>query len=1032
LVAEIPNNKVSSAITRFFRIFTHRISMLRFKAQILSLILLQFLLIGTLRAQSGWQQEVDYLIQVSLDDSSNSLQGHITMYYTNNSPNTLPYIYMHLMPNAYLGKKTALNNQLLAQDEQSLQFANNIYKGYIDSLNWKVDRTPVKSMALHDTFDIEILELPEPLKPGETIRLETSFYVKLPSTHISRMGYKEHAYYITQWYPKPAVYDQYGWHPISYLDKGEFYSEFGNYEVQITVPQNFVVAATGDLVTQSEIEALDTLAEFSKTYVHPKKRRQLKKEIEPSRKNKTLTYRIQHVHDFAFCADPEFLLLKDTMEIEGKPVTIQSFVKMSHLDGWKDCNTYLKDALDYYSKEIGPYTYNVFSLVDVDDITGGDMEYPTLAWINNSYSLEEAIVHEVGHNWFYGVIATNERDEHWMDEGINTFYESKFFTEKYPDTRIHFYADWLDGEVFPFYQQSNMEYYSLARMNRDKPVKTSSHLLSSENYWTLAYSKPAAYTWYLYNICGADSFKVIMKEYYEQWKFKHPINGDMYEVFKKHIGEKSDWFFEQGMITNEKINYKIKDVKKSGDEIIIEIHNLGEIAAPIYIETYNSVYKKLETYSFDPIAGKGNITIPYEKEIRWIAVDNNMSIPDVNLNDNYVTVKDGDKKGKKTRFHLFSSYENPLRKHVYFLSGVYGNLYDGVAAGLILHNYGLVPKKTEWFVQPMFAGQSLRPIFLGSITHTHFFKKNDPDRLVFKTSGSFQSYEVAAGTPLWAMQLSPSIKFIFERRDIYSPLVHEAGMKNQLVLTQVDPSLLLNSRYKFVMQNVLYYKLHYKKRLWDVQNTVSFEHVYDFGINYNLAPLLEITPALKLYNELKVTYTYFKGKSAIQLRVFAGTFLMDPHMVTDTRFRLSGWRGIWDYAFNDYYLGRSETSGFFSQQVGHNDGDFKVNTFIGQTNKWILTANLEWDIPMILAGGYIDIGTYSGAGTYPGSQAFVYNAGVYLRTPDRTLQIYFPIIASSDITSSVALNTSTYWERIRFTVQLQNLKIIQTIRKLFI
>ena len=118
--------------------------------------------------------------------------------------------------------------------------------------------------------------------------------------------------------------------------------------------------------------------------------------------------------------------------------------------------------------------------------------------------------------------------------------------------------------------------------------------------------------------------------------------------------------------------------------------------------------------------------------------------------------------------------------------------------------------------------------------------------------------------------------------------------------------------------------------------------------------------------------------------------------------------------------------------MSHHDGDFKTNTFVGQTNKWIVTANLEWDIPMIYAGGFVDIGTYSGAGSYPGSQAFVWDLGLYFRTPDRSFQIYFPLYASSDIAASVALNTTTYWERIRFTVQLQNLQIIKTIRRLFI
>jgi hypothetical protein len=1006
--------------------------MRRIVTQILALLCLHCLFTGTLRGQAHWQQEVDYLIQVSLDDSSKTLHGHITMNYTNNSPNTLEFIYIHLMPNAYRGKKSALNNQLLAYDEQSLQFANTIYKGSIDSLNWKINRVPVASQACRDTADIEILELPTPLQPGETVRLETSFYAKLPSSHISRLGYKDHAYYITQWYPKPAVYDAYGWHPMSYLDNGEFFSEFGNYEVQITVPENFVVAATGELTTQKEIDALDTLAKFTETYIHPKKRSQLKKLIEPSRKTKTLTYKINGVHDFAFCADPELLLVQDSLIMNGRSIRLQSFIKMSHLADWKESTPYLKEAIEFYSEEVGPYPYNVFSIVDVDDITGGDMEYPTLAWINHAYSKEETIVHEVGHSWFYGIIANNERDEPWMDEGLNSFYERKFFQKKFPDDKIHYYAKMLDGMQFPYYQQSHIEYYALARQNKDQPVKTPTHLLTEENYRTLAYSKPEAYTWFLYHTCGPDSFKQIMHEYYDTWKFKHPINEDMHEVFKKYMGDKTDWFFDQAMITNDHLDYEIKKVNISGDELVIEIHNPGGIEAPLYIETWNAQGKKLDTYTFDPITSQGNVNIPYSANIAWVAIDNQMSIPDVYLHNNYVKLKEGKKVPKPTRFNFFSSYENPFRQHIYFLPGFNVNFYDGAQVGLIVHNYGIVPKNTEWYLLPMFAFQSIRPSMMGSITHTHFFKRNETDRLTFKTYGAMQSYNVSSGIPLWAFQLNPHLRLIWERRNIYSPLVHELGLKNQLLVTQVDPSLQLNSRWKFLMQNLIYYKLNYKNRLWQIENTVSFEHVYDFGINYTNTPLSSFTPALKLFNELKINYTYFKGKSSIQLRVFAGTFLATPNMVTDTRFRLSGWRGIWDYAFNDYYFGRSETSGFLSQQVGHQDGDFKINTFVGQTNQWMLTANLEWDVPMIYAGVYMDVGTYGGAGSYPGSQKFVYNGGVYLRTPDRIFQVYFPIIASSDITQSVGLNTNTYWERIRFTLQLQNIKLIKNIRRLFI
>lgn len=985
----------------------------------------------SLMAQSYWQQEVDYLIQVELDPVNKALHGHIIMHYTNRSPQTLPFIYMHLMPNAYSSPKSALNAQLLANDNQSLHFTNPLYRGYIDSLRWLVNGDSATIEELRDTMDIQKLVLDEPLEPGGTLRIETPFYLKLPSTHISRLGYKDNAYYLTQWYPKPAVYDVTGWHPMSYLDKGEFYSEFGNYEVHITVPKNYVVVSTGELMNPEEKLALDTLAAFTSQYVYPKKRKAQYFSTDPLPSQKTLVFRMENVHDFAFCVDPELLLLNDTAHINGRQIQFQTYVKRQHLDVWRLANKYAIEAMEFYTKEIGEYPHNHYTIVDVDDITGGDMEYPTLGFVGHSYTIEESIVHELGHTWFYSTIANNERDEHWMDEGLVTFYEGLYFSRKFPDNKIHFYAEFLNGDMYPYYQQSHTEYYALARNNKDKPTQSQTHVLSEENYYVQSYSKPAAFIWHLYQSFGADTFRTIMHDYYSLWKYKHPSGSDLQETFRNYVGDRADWFFDQAVISNEKIDYVVKDVRRKGDELVITIENHGEVNAPVFIETYNSD-SLIQSYRFEPITKRSSINIPFDANIQWIVLDKNMSLPDVHLKNNYVRIKNGKKTSKPLRLNYFTSFENPNRKHLYYLPVMSFNLYDGLLAGMAFHNHGLLPKKTEWFIIPMFGVWSRHPAYYASISHTHYLKLNNPDRFVFRTTSTCQSYNSVSGTPLWYFQLSPHFKFIFERRNIHSPLVHEAGMKNQFIVQHVDPGLLLNSRYKFLMQNLLYYKINFKKRLWKIENTTSLEHVYDFGINYNLAPLSSFAPALKIYNELKIDFTYYKQQSNIQLRIFAGTFFFDPSMVTDTRFRLSGWTGNWDYAFTEYYMGRSETSPFFNQQTAHADGDFKINTFVGQTNKWMIAANLEMDIPMIYAGGYIDIATYSGAGSTPGSQPLAYNIGLYLKAPNKILQVYFPLVASSDIASSVDLNTNSYWERIRFTIQLKNIQIINAVRKLFI
>ncbi len=190
-----------------------------------------------------------------LNDIDNTLDGYEVLNYTNNSPDTLYFIWFHLWPNAYKNDRTAFSEQLLQLGRTDFYFSDENERGYINRLDFKVDgiTTQLEDHPLY--IDVAKLVLPAPLVPGQTIKITTPFHEKLP-LNFSRGGHVAHTYQITQWYPKPAVYDKDGWHPMPYLDQGEFYSEFGNFNVQINVPQDYVVAATGELQNQDEIKWL--------------------------------------------------------------------------------------------------------------------------------------------------------------------------------------------------------------------------------------------------------------------------------------------------------------------------------------------------------------------------------------------------------------------------------------------------------------------------------------------------------------------------------------------------------------------------------------------------------------------------------------------------------------------------------------------------------------------------------------------------------------------------------------------------------
>ena len=271
-------------------------------------------------------QDVDFDIEVTLNDTDRTLTAFEKITYTNNSSDTLDFIWFHLWPNAYKSDSSAMAKQFIRLGSTRFLYTKEKDRGYIDSLDFSVDGVSAEWDYHSEWIDVAKVFLPKPLFPGKTITIETPFFVKLPKV-VSRLGHTGKHFEITQWYPKPAVYDKNGWHPMPYLNMGEFYSEFGTFDVKITLPENYRIMATGDMVSAGkELAWLDSLAvigdslkdltkkELRKYAKKNKPKKKKKKKIDKKKDslrvvpNKTVHFRQKNVHDFAWFADPNWIV----------------------------------------------------------------------------------------------------------------------------------------------------------------------------------------------------------------------------------------------------------------------------------------------------------------------------------------------------------------------------------------------------------------------------------------------------------------------------------------------------------------------------------------------------------------------------------------------------------------------------------------------------------------------------------------------------------------------------------------------------
>jgi Peptidase family M1 domain len=974
-----------------------------FSGKVILFLLFNVWFVNAADAQKYFQQEVNYSVQVTLNDKSHTLSAFETIQYVNNSPDTLRYLLFHLWPNAYSGNNTALARQLFNLHGKNKLFEDQQLKGYIDSLDFKIEGQKVQWSLLPGSADICRIDLNNPLCPGASIHISTPFYVKLPLSETSRFGHIGQSYQVSQWYPKPAVYDISGWHAMPYLDQGEFFSEFGNFEVHITLPDNYTVGATGDLQTSRELERLENLAadtSWLKEFYFG-----TPKFPASSQQFKTLKYTGKHIHDFAWFADKRFHVRKDnvTLPESGREVTTWIMFTDVQASLWLNAMPNVKDAITYFSNRIGDYPYNSFTVVQSSLTAGAGMEYPGLAVIglaNDAYELDGVLAHEIAHNWFYGALGFNERRYPYLDEGFTTAYETRYMTGKYPDKKlweVYFknrkLAKFLHIENMPLQRMQEIGWLIQARGNTEQPLNLASPDYSEENYNILIYYKSAQGYNYLRAYLGDSVFDPVMHDFYQEWKFRHPSPADIRSFFELRTGKNLDWFFDDFLKTTKRMDYKI--IRYENNRLLVK--NMGELNSPLLVSGMAGDTVLFSTWA-DGFEGKKWIELPVKNCVE-IKIDAGHVTPELYRLNNNIRTRGIIRRSDPILTQLYFTMEDPDKRSLMYIPLVNWTRENGYMIGIALHNGFLIPKPVEYFFTPFYTFNKPGIAGSGHISY-NIFPFNSTVRLIkFTIEGTQfgapadQNYRVAKG----------SFNLFFSPKFANNPLLQSVSV-NYIAATDL-----------------------YQAELGEIAKMSSYlqgSYLVEKSRLVNPYQLQVMLEANKLYQKVSLIFNYrysYRGKNnGLDIRFYTGTMLSNTSQVPFYGIAAGGRSGPEQYLYEGTYPDRFTPfpQTFLSRQVMFSEGSLvsPVNQSLGYS-KQLVSFSIASSLPG--KAGRIPIKPFinllfndHGLDTRHDSPVF-FEAGLKAGLWN-IFEIYVPLLVSANIQSV----SNTLKDRIRITLNL--------------
>ena len=895
--------------------------------------------------------------------------------FLNTSKTTLQEIYFNDWANAYSGNNTGLAKRFAEDFNRSLYLAKKKDRGYTKIMSVVDSDYQGIQYERSKEKDIIRLQLNEPLAPNESTRIFLTYIVKLPPNRFTNFGYNNRkGYYLKDWYLTPAVFDG-EWQLYSNKNLEDLYTGITNTSLKFTFPKetflasNFKTINTGDGPEGKEVQLVGKNRKSCEIILT------------------TTDSFVTHVMD---------------------NMTITSDLEVSRYDEISQGISILNIS-EFIEENLGTFPHDHLLVSEIEyrksPLYGINQLPAFIRPYEDKFQFEMKFLKTSLRRILAESMYLNPRKEQWLNDAIVNYLMIAYVEQNYPDQKLLGKLSKIWGvrsfnlAKMSFNEQYPFLYNATARTNKDQPLTTSNDSLIKFNQKVANKYKAGQGLAYLADYIGKSKIDTSIKTYYQFFKTQRTKAKDFKSILKRSTDTKIDWFFDTYVSTDRKIDFKIKKVVKFDDSLRVTIKNKEKTDVPISLFGLrkDSVVSK---YWFTGINEIKTVTIPRKGEQKLV-LNYDQEIPEFNQRDNWKSLGGFLSSNKKFKFTFFQDSENPYYNQIFYVPVISFNIYDSWAPGLRFHNKTLLRRPFVFDISPAYSFREKTLVGGGGLSYTHYLNKSGLYFIRYGVGGSSRHFNVNSRYSTF----TPSLSLGWRPKDLRSNHRQSLNFRYLNIYRDLDPALqaadiaadnpdysVFNARYRNVDNNIVDYK----------SMVVDFQQADEFT---------------KLSLELKYR-KLFENNRQFNLRFYAGKFLRNN---TESDFFSFALDRPTDYLFDYGYLGRSEGSGVYSQQIIIAEGGFKsiLDEEFRFSNNWLTTVNTSvnlWKWIEVYGDlGYIKNKNRSGK--------FVYDSGVRLNLVTDYFELYLPVYSNN----GWEVAQSDYEEKIRFIVTLD----IKTIIGLF-